>query len=448
MDAIVKAIRVRWPHERTQHRHLKAISSVIEFARSDPDLAPSWKEIPGGFAVDPVRHAAKGTESNLATNVDEPFRFVPQPIIDWLMDHLHLIDRGSSYRTAEARMMLFIQERCGRRTGETTRLVDDCISYDDSGAPYLEWALGKAPWGRGKRLPIRQETHDVIRDWQTIKREHGVTSKWLFPSSKGTADRHYDVGYLGQRLNELLARVAESAPFDGAVGGSEGNLVHFDISIIDPYSFRHAFAQRLADATDQDGRSTTPPDVLQDYMGHKSFATTMAYYAVTIAAVARTAGVSREFIHSHENLHTAVITAAKEVRLYHAGDGRPRPPGTDKGTKADRITLLAQISKQRERIEMQSARIADLELQRQKWLGTQLANFDGANPEVLTELRITNERLMVDKSMLKSSAIELRRQNEILQMDLSAARQALTEELTKSSTLGAAVLPFDRAPAR
>ncbi|MEB0286202.1 hypothetical protein QN355_06520 [Cryobacterium sp. 10S3] len=121
----------------------------------------------------------------------------------------------------------------------------------------------------------------MIRDWQQIKRDASIESKWLFPSQKMVKDHHYSAGYLGLRIAELLETIAERAPFVGPVEGAEGNLIHFDLSTIDPYSFRHAFAQRLADATDSEGRSTTTPEVLQDYMGHKNFNTTMDYFTVT-----------------------------------------------------------------------------------------------------------------------------------------------------------------------
>lgn len=282
MDAVIRVIRKRWTSERTQYRHIAAIDRVIKFARRDDALEATWKDVPSRFAVDPGRHIAAGTKERSASNADEPFRFVPQPIIDWIMDHLHLINRKDSYLTAEARAMIFVHERCGRRTGETVGLKDDCISYDNQGAPYLEWRKGKPPYGPGKRLPIHQETHDVIRQWQEIKRERHVQSQWLFPSGRySRADKTYGGQYLPVRVRELIQLVTGSAPYTAPVEGPEGNLVHFDLSTIDPYSFRHAFAQRLADATDQEGRSSTPPDVLQDYMGHQNFNTTMAYYQVT-----------------------------------------------------------------------------------------------------------------------------------------------------------------------
>lgn len=282
MDAIVNAVRARAPHAISQKRVLLPIQRVCHWARAEPSLQQHWGDIAAGFMIDPVRHRAQGDRPRSSRTADEPFRFVPQPIIDWVMDHLHLLERGDAYATAEARAMVYVHERCGRRTSETTTLREDCISYDNEGAPYLEWRQGKPPYAMGKRLPIHQETHDVIRQWQHIKREHSIESEWLFPSiTRRRRDQPVHGQALNRRVRYLVDAVLERAPFPGPAEGADGNLVHFDLTTIDPYAFRHAFAQRLADATDADGRSTTPPDVLQEFMGHKNFNTTMAYYEVT-----------------------------------------------------------------------------------------------------------------------------------------------------------------------
>ncbi|WP_226760398.1 tyrosine-type recombinase/integrase [Arthrobacter sp. SO3] len=283
MTAVVKEIRKRWPLEKTQTRRFSAIEKVMRFARLEKRLEDIWGDVPTGFAIDRSKHLPSGVKGRNSSNDDEAFRFVPQPIVDWVMDHLSLINRGDPYLTAEARALIYIHERCGRRTGETIGLEDDCISYDAQGAPYLMWTQGKPPYTDGKRLPIHQETHDVIREWQAIKRDKGVKSKWLFPSRRySKADKTHTPYYLAVRLRELLKLITVHAPYDSPVVGSEGNLIHFDLSTIDPYSFRHAFAQRYADATDEAGRPTTPPDVLQELMGHMSFNTTMGYYQVTV----------------------------------------------------------------------------------------------------------------------------------------------------------------------
>jgi integrase len=280
MDAVIDGINDYWARRGTQRRGITGIRLVLTYARNAGDLTATWGSIPGTFAVDPTRHRATGDPER--GEGDEPFRFVPQPIMDHLMDHLGHYERKDEFKTAEARAMIFVHERCGRRTSETLALLDDCITYDDAGSPYLEWRRGKPPYTQGKRLPIHQETHDVIRDWQQFKREHGIKSKWLFPSSHYSGrDEHYSSTFLATRITEFVTFVEDEYPYRDAVHGADGNLVYFDMSVIDPYSFRHAFAQRLADATDAEGRPTVPPDVLQEYMGHKNFNTTMAYYEVT-----------------------------------------------------------------------------------------------------------------------------------------------------------------------
>jgi integrase len=281
MDAVIKAVGERWPRQHPQAKVIRMISQVISFARRDASVSRWWKDVPAQFAVEQARHAAAGNRSRSAANVDDPFRYTPAPIIDWIMDHIQLMDRGKLYTTAEARVLIYLQERCGRRTSETVRLKEDCISYDHSGAPYLNWTQAKPPWQPGPRLPIHQETHDMIREWQQIKADHGVVSQWLFPTFTGRRDHHRADTFLNRRLREFLKLLAAQAPFTSPVEGAEGNLVYFDLTDIDPYSFRHSFAQRLADAVDENGVSTTPPDVLRELMGHKSHATTMAYYEVT-----------------------------------------------------------------------------------------------------------------------------------------------------------------------
>jgi len=280
MDAVFSAARLKAPV--AVKRVLLPIRRISQWARGEPSLQRYWADIPAGFMIDPIRHPAQGERPAGSRGVDESFRFVPQPIIDWLMDRLHLVKRYDAYSTAEARALIYVHERSGRRTGETVSLKDDCISYDSEGAPYLEWRQGKPPYAMGKRLPIHQETHDVIRQWQQIKRDQGKESEWLFPSpARRRRDAPTGSEALRLAVRLLIAAVTEHAPFPGPAEGADGNLVHFDLATIDPYAFRHAFAQRLADATDADGRQTTPPDVLQEMMGHKNFNTTMAYYEVT-----------------------------------------------------------------------------------------------------------------------------------------------------------------------
>jgi integrase len=283
IDAVVGAGTARWPAGKEQQRRMAMLWRLIEYGHRVDDLAHIWRHVSPRFGRNKEKHRpSPHPASKPSANPDEPYRYVPQSVVDWLMDHLHLLIRGDDYKTMEARALIYVHERCGRRPVETIHLREDCISYDSEGHPFLEWERIKPPRRAGKRLPIHQETHDLIRQWQQIKRDHTISSHWLFPSlTHRGRDVAYQTEYLTRRIRELVAAVQEQAPFPGTVTGVNGNLIHYDMSSIDAYALRHAVAQRYADAVDAEGRSTTPPDVLQDLMDHQVFQTTMTYYEVS-----------------------------------------------------------------------------------------------------------------------------------------------------------------------
>lgn len=281
IDAVVAAIRVRWSSDQSQRNHIGVLRAIFSFSRLNSEFLPIWSRIPANFALDPARHRSTGTNHGGGRDADESFRFVPQPIVDWMMDHLHLVRRSTPYRTLEAKMMLYMQERCGRRTSETMRLRSDCISYDSAGQGYLDWDRVKAPYGPGPRLPIHQDVHDAIREWLAIQKEHGIESAWLFPAVESRRDKPRPGSFLVERVRDFVSVIEREAPFQSEVEGVEGNLIYFDLSTIDPYAFRHAFAQRHADATDEHHRYTFQPEELQRWMGHRSYETTMGYFRIT-----------------------------------------------------------------------------------------------------------------------------------------------------------------------
>jgi hypothetical protein len=148
---------------------------------------------------------------------------------------------------------------------------------------------------------------------------------------------------------------------------------------------------------------------------------------LTVSALARDAGVSREFIYSHDHLLSALREAQKA----------PKPPaaafmesaGNGRGALADRSTLLAHIQRLKARLAGQQEELADLKKQRQRWLGQQVADANAIDPEEHAELRIANERLMADNTALTRRVDELRRLNAILEEDLAASRQAHMEDV-------------------
>jgi integrase len=289
MDAVVRAVHSRWDSVIEQRRRLQMLWRLIAYAHRVDELADEWDRISLRFGKNPATHRPRAAAiAEARPEADEPYRFVPQPIVDWLMDHLDLLHRADDYRTMEARALIFVHERCGRRPAETLHLRHECLSYDSSGHPFLEWHRIKPPKYAGKRIPIHQQTHDLIRHWHQVKAEYGIVSPWLFPSIRhrgGLPYSHcsglpYATEYLTRRIRDLVTAVQQHAPFPGMVPGADGNLIHYDPTVIDAYALRHAYAQRYADAVDGTGRSTTSPDVLQELMDHKSFTTTMTYYEV------------------------------------------------------------------------------------------------------------------------------------------------------------------------
>lgn len=150
---------------------------------------------------------------------------------------------------------------------------------------------------------------------------------------------------------------------------------------------------------------------------------------ISIAAICRQAGVSREFIHSHAALHSAVIRAREaqmQTRTAIEGTGTKRD-----AMRADRITLFAKIQRQRDQIAELKAQAVEHEKLRQKWLGWQLDSYRNIDPEIHLELRITSERLTAESITLRRQVSELNRLVDTLKRDLTASREAHAEDLAR-----------------
>jgi hypothetical protein len=159
---------------------------------------------------------------------------------------------------------------------------------------------------------------------------------------------------------------------------------------------------------------------------------------INITAVAREAGVSREFIHSHPDLH-ALVSAHKQTARPPKGAAEDAVAA---GLRADRNTLIAKVAKQKAQIDKQAQRIADLERQRKLWLGSQLGK-SLIDPEEHQELRVTNDRLMAENTALTQKVTELTRLNTILEADLRASREAHMEAVAAQDATGS-ISPMTR----
>lgn len=269
MTIAVRALHERWaPNDRlttgratTIYARLARWWQLCDHARR----TNLWHNIPAGFARDPKLHTARGLRPGRR---DEGNRAdVPPPaVVAYLRNNLDLIDWGRYPTRHQTAMALLIDT--GRRPIEVVSLRADCIIGKEDGY-WLRWDNHKS--GRlDQRLPIDRTTVGAVRDWQQTMKEDGLRSTWLFPSTASQLDTHISEHGLATTLRRLRDQLP---PMEGMVSDVDGVAVPPDVTTIHPYSFRHAFCQRHADAG-------TAPDVLRQLMDHDNFLTTMGYYQV------------------------------------------------------------------------------------------------------------------------------------------------------------------------
>ena len=147
---------------------------------------------------------------------------------------------------------------------------------------------------------------------------------------------------------------------------------------------------------------------------------------ITVSAVARRAGVSRQFIYSHEELKNMVEVVA--VRSSRTSPDR----GWDAmraGRQSTSTALAARISMQKETISALREKLEEIERERRRWLGDQLRDRMSVSVADCAELRVTCDRLASDADFLRKECEQLRRTNIVLESDLAASRQAHAEDI-------------------
>lgn len=287
MNAVVDHFRIsKRPEDghdhSTSHRRalLRRWRAFLEFARQ----AGMMDHIPGGFAVNPRFHAIAAIE----VTEDDIGRAVPEHVIAQLDAHINLLGRSTAYEsggwaTADfARMyqvVYTVLRDTGRRPGEVTSLRRDCLEWID-GKPTLIYDNHKRR-RHGRRLPISESTAREIEAWQReLKALPPVPActQWLFPSPgqrNRPRRRHLTASQFCSRIfriwvDELIPTIWDERLDDN------GEPLAYDRTKIVPYGFRHAYAQRHADAG-------TRPDVLRELMDHRSLDVTMGYYKVSLS---------------------------------------------------------------------------------------------------------------------------------------------------------------------
>ncbi|WP_405707578.1 site-specific integrase [Streptomyces xanthophaeus] len=287
MNSVVDMFRItKRPEDghdySTSHRRalLRSWHTFLEFARQ----AGMMDHVPGGFALNPRFHSIAAVE----VSEDDIGRAVPEHVIAQLNAHIALLGTSTAYESGGwtaadfARMyqvVYTVLRDTGRRPGEVTSLRRDCLEWLD-GKPTLIYDNHKRR-RHGRRLPVSVSTAQSIEAWQReLDRLPAVPActQWLFPSP-GQRNRprrgHLTSPQFCNRIfrdwvDELIPDIVDERLND------DGDPLSYDRTQIVPYGFRHAYAQRHADAG-------TRPDVLRELMDHRSLDVTMGYYKVSLS---------------------------------------------------------------------------------------------------------------------------------------------------------------------
>ncbi|MEV7575566.1 hypothetical protein AB0P28_20995 [Pseudarthrobacter sp. NPDC089323] len=222
-----------------------------------------------------------------AARARNPGKAIPEHIIRILDANLELLAVDEAYANPVGRTQalhnLMLQtiyqllRDLGRRPTEIYSLPRDTLRETDDGQPYIIYNSHKTA-EYGLELPIHRSTARVIQTWQdaleTIEDIHPDAAGYLFPSPRryGPQSRTH-ITPTGFHTNywRWIDRIRQ-LPDVRADPAKPGDFL--TRSRIGLYNWRHTYAQRLSD-------NSTPPDVIQELMNHKSFTTSTGYIKIT-----------------------------------------------------------------------------------------------------------------------------------------------------------------------
>ncbi|MFC8718049.1 tyrosine-type recombinase/integrase [Kitasatospora sp. NPDC057198] len=198
----------------------------------------------------------------------EAGRDLPPHIIRTISANLHVLQERCG--TAERRITEILIDT-GRRPDEVCMLPWDCLDRDSTSQPVLVYTDFKNN-RPGRRLPIPGDTAKVIaaQKQDVIARfpHTSVDELVLFPRDAGNRDGTKPIGadaYSNAHRFFIDAIAHMLIDHDG---------LPFNPAAVFPYTYRHSYAQRHADAG-------VSPDALRELMSHRSLRTTAGYYRVS-----------------------------------------------------------------------------------------------------------------------------------------------------------------------
>ncbi len=197
----------------------------------------------------------------------EPGRDVPAEIMRQICGHLRELEETVSSR--ETRIAVELLMDTGRRPAEICTLEWDCLVRDADGTPVLVYDNAKAHRLQ-RRLPVSEHTATLITDQKLAVRERFPATPparlKLLPSR-----RLNPIGSRPVTEDNLIGRHRIWLNTMGSLQRADGT--EYDKTLITPYSYRHSYAQRHADAG-------VPVNVLRELMDHTSMDATKRYYRV------------------------------------------------------------------------------------------------------------------------------------------------------------------------
>ena len=197
----------------------------------------------------------------------EPGRDVPAEIMRQICGHLRELEETVSSR--ETRIAVELLMDTGRRPAEICTLEWDCLVRDADGTPVLVYDNSKAH-RLHRRLPVSEHTATLITEQKLAVRERFPATPparlKLLPSR-----RLNPIGSRPVTEDNLIGRHRIWLNTMGSLQRADGT--EYDKTLITPYSYRHSYAQRHADAG-------VPVNVLRELMDHTSMDATKRYYRV------------------------------------------------------------------------------------------------------------------------------------------------------------------------
>ncbi|CAH0196985.1 hypothetical protein SRABI98_01907 [Microbacterium sp. Bi98] len=230
-----------------------------------------WDSIPASFAQDYASQKRRSRRARADQKVESD-RVTPAAVVAHMRNNTGQLDVGR--HSDMYRCVLELLMETGRRPDEIVTLASDCLVQDRHGGWLLRYTAHKTG-GALKELPVEAPVVESIRRWKAIRDERGIRSPLLFPTPRRRLQDENTIPMGARYLGKVLRRFALGLPpVPGAVTDLDGNTIDFDLSIVQPYDFRRAYAQRHAD-------NGTDPDVLRQLMDHASMKVTMGYYQVS-----------------------------------------------------------------------------------------------------------------------------------------------------------------------